>query len=175
MKREETEIMFCSKCGEKLEEGTKFCVKCGNKVDGGIPAVQPVNQYTMPPAQGIPQNSASNTANKTVTCQGCLLIGGEKCTYYNCIISEAEKYDCGMRGAPELQKKQKNSRIIRSIVIFAIVILVLFLLKPIESVSEALGVNFWIVYICFFVIVYAVEHFINQNIYKKRRENAKRL
>jgi hypothetical protein len=174
MKREETEIMFCSKCGEKLEEGTKFCVKCGNKVDGGIPAVQPVNQYTMPPAQGITQNSANNTVNTTATCQRCLLNGG-KCTYYDCIIPEAEKYDCGMRGAPELQKKQKNSRIIRIIVIFALCLFVFFVLKPIEAVSEALGVNFWIVYICFFVIVYAVEHFINQNIYKKRRENAKRL
>lgn len=25
--------MFCSKCGNKIEEGTKFCNKCGNKVE----------------------------------------------------------------------------------------------------------------------------------------------
>jgi len=25
--------MFCTKCGEKLEEGSKFCVKCGTPVN----------------------------------------------------------------------------------------------------------------------------------------------
>ena len=126
----------------------------------------------------IPNNTFSQTqqpVNLTTGCQGCLLNGGKKCTYYDCIISEAEKYDCGMRGAPELQKKQTNSKIIRNIVIIALFLLVLFLFKPIESISEALGVNYWIVYICFFVVVVAIEHFIYQNIYKKRRENAKRL
>jgi len=167
----------CASCGTVLKDGVKFCPKCGNKVDGAIPAVQSGNQYAMPPAQGIPQNNASNTANKTVTCQGCLLNNNISaiCTYYNCTISEAEKYDCGMRGVPELQKKQKNSRTIRFIVIFLLAFLVSYFLKPIESISEALGVNYWIIFICFFVIVCMVEHFINKNTYKKRRKNAKRL
>ena len=25
--------MYCSKCGNKIEEGTQFCNKCGNKIE----------------------------------------------------------------------------------------------------------------------------------------------
>jgi len=165
--------MFCPQCGEKLDEGTKFCVKCGNKVDGGIPSAQPVNQYTMPPAQGIPQNSASYTANKTVTCQGCLLKEAVKCKYYDCIIPEAEKYDCGMRGAPEQQKKQKDSRIIQYFVELGLYALYGWLV--LAKIAILSGINFWVIFVPGILIAYAVEYFIKQNIYKKRRENAKRL
>jgi len=34
--------MFCTKCGEKLEEGSKFCVKCGTPVNtSSVPNTQP--------------------------------------------------------------------------------------------------------------------------------------
>jgi len=171
--------MFCSKCGEKLEEGTKFCVKCGNKVDGDIPAAQSGSQTTMPPAQEIPQNSASNTANKTVTCQGCTF-GGKKCTYYNCTISEAEKYDCGMRGAPELQKKQATKNLILVGIFLIFVILdIFFKINIFAKIAALLGINIFnnsslngfIICLCFCGIC----SLIDIGIKKKRRENAKRL
>jgi len=166
--------MFCSNCGEKLDEGTKFCIKCGNKIDGGISAVQSGSQTTMLPAQGIPQNSASNTSNTTVTCQGCQLNNmGAKCTYYNCSISEAEKYNCGMRGAPELQKKHKNNRIIQYL--FELGLYALYGYFILFKIQILLGTNFWVVYVPGFLIALAIDHFIKQNIYKKRRANARRL
>ena len=27
--------MYCSKCGNKIEEGAEFCNKCGNKIESG--------------------------------------------------------------------------------------------------------------------------------------------
>jgi hypothetical protein len=34
--------MFCSKCGEKIEEGTKFCIKCGTHVNASpVPNTSP--------------------------------------------------------------------------------------------------------------------------------------
>ncbi|MDR2864354.1 MAG: zinc ribbon domain-containing protein [Spirochaetaceae bacterium] len=35
--------MFCSNCGEKLDDGTRFCIKCGTKVEEDTP-VQPASQ-----------------------------------------------------------------------------------------------------------------------------------
>jgi hypothetical protein len=105
-------MVFCTKCSTKIEEGVLFCTNCGNKIGDGISVTQSGNQTAMTSVQGIP-NSTTDTANKTVTCQGCLLNPSEKCIYYDCVISEAERYDCGMRGASELQKKYKNSRIIK--------------------------------------------------------------
>jgi len=42
-KEQERFIMFCSKCGEKIEEGSKFCAKCGTPVgeDAGMPMQTP--------------------------------------------------------------------------------------------------------------------------------------
>ena len=31
--------MFCSRCGLKVEEGTRFCQACGQEVNGPVPAV----------------------------------------------------------------------------------------------------------------------------------------
>jgi predicted amidophosphoribosyltransferase len=31
--------MFCSNCGEKLDDGTKFCTNCGTKIEGDAPLV----------------------------------------------------------------------------------------------------------------------------------------
>lgn len=32
--------MFCTKCGNQLEEGTLFCPKCGTKVGGAVESVE---------------------------------------------------------------------------------------------------------------------------------------
>jgi|GEM_PF-1626726 len=32
--------MFCTKCGNKLDEGTAFCPKCGTKVAGDAPVIE---------------------------------------------------------------------------------------------------------------------------------------
>ena len=32
--------MFCSKCGNQVNDGAIFCCKCGYKLDGSIPVSQ---------------------------------------------------------------------------------------------------------------------------------------
>ncbi|GHT83693.1 hypothetical protein FACS1894137_05500 [Spirochaetia bacterium] len=44
--------MFCSNCGERLDDGTKFCFKCGAKVDGS--AVDTPVQPVIPQPQTVP-------------------------------------------------------------------------------------------------------------------------
>jgi len=164
-------MAFCTKCGTKIEEGVLFCTNCGTKIDAGISAVQSGNQNTISPIQGIP-NSTIETANKTVTCQGCLLNKSGKCTYYDCDVSEAERYDCGMRCVPELQKKQKN----RNVIQYFIELGLYFLLGLLNfKVAEVLGINNWITLIFVIVIAFTIENLIKKNNMKKRRENAKRL
>ncbi|MDR2842561.1 MAG: DUF805 domain-containing protein, partial [Spirochaetaceae bacterium] len=45
--------MFCAKCGENLDNGTKFCSKCGARIDEASvqPAYQNMQQVTIPPVQ----------------------------------------------------------------------------------------------------------------------------
>jgi uncharacterized membrane protein YhaH (DUF805 family) len=62
-------MAFCSKCGEKLDDGTKFCSKCGAKVEGSAvnAPVQPVyqqaqgQQFNTPPPY---QQAAAQAAEK---------------------------------------------------------------------------------------------------------------
>jgi len=170
-------MAFCTKCGAKIEEGVLFCTNCGNKIGDGISAVQSGNQTTMPSVQGIP-NSTTDTANTTVTCQGCLLKGlpinkVENCTYYDCVISEAERYYCGMRGSPELQKKYKNSRVIRTVVIVALYALLGWLIP--WRIEAQFGINSWITVVFIILVGASIDYYTDQNSKKKRRENAKRL
>jgi len=166
-------MAFCTKCGTKIEEGVLFCTNCGNRIGDGISAVQSSYQNSIPPAEGLSQNSVNNTVNTTATCQGCLLNGGAKCTYYDCIITEAEKYDCGIRGVLELQKKQKNNRVVQYF--FELGLYALYGWLILARISILLGTSFWVIFVPGILIAYAIEHFIKQNIYKRRRENAKRL
>jgi len=63
--------MFCIKCGEKIEEGTKFCIKCGTPVNassvpntpptaGGFGGVTP-EQMRVNTAQGIANQAMAET------------------------------------------------------------------------------------------------------------------
>ena len=55
--------MFCTKCGEKIEEGSKFCVKCGT----------PVNMSSVSntqPTSGVFNSSVMSEQIKTNTAQG---------------------------------------------------------------------------------------------------------
>jgi len=55
--------MFCTKCGEKIEEGTKFCIKCGTPVNTASVPNSIANQtmagmqasYREPPKTVLPQ------------------------------------------------------------------------------------------------------------------------
>ena len=38
--------MFCSKCGEKLSEGTNFCQKCGNNITDNITSINETGMDT---------------------------------------------------------------------------------------------------------------------------------
>jgi hypothetical protein len=46
--------MFCSKCGNKLEEGTKFCANCGTSISLESP-VQQDNSNVLIPAKPVVQ------------------------------------------------------------------------------------------------------------------------
>jgi uncharacterized membrane protein YhaH (DUF805 family) len=59
--------MFCSSCGEKLDDGTKFCPKCGTKTDGaptGVPAQSVMPQYV--PTQPVYQQQPQGTYQQPV-------------------------------------------------------------------------------------------------------------
>ena len=50
-------MAFCSKCGAKLEDGTKFCATCG--------AVQDVQETAAAPAQEAPAEESTEEAETT--------------------------------------------------------------------------------------------------------------
>jgi len=151
--------MFCQKCGTKVEEGVTICTHCGNKIGDGIPAAQSNNQTT-------------NTVNKTVTCQWCLLNTSGVCAYYGSVINEAEKYDCRMRGSPELQRQQKNSGGILLGVVVALMVITVFL---ISYLSESIfGLNFWMCIVISFLIVLPAFSYVYSLIVSNRRKNRKK-
>jgi DNA-directed RNA polymerase subunit RPC12/RpoP len=164
----------CSNCGKELQEGWTACPYCSTPAaKAGMQTNR--QESSKPETPVIPNNTFSQTqqpVNLTIGCQGCLL-NKNKCTYFDCAILEAEKYDCGMRGAAELQKKQRNSKIIQYF--FKLGLYALYGWLVLAKIQILLGVNFWVPFVPGILIAYAIEHFIEQNIYKKRRENAKRL
>ncbi|GHU97697.1 hypothetical protein FACS189483_04440 [Spirochaetia bacterium] len=49
--------MFCSNCGEKLEEGISFCPKCGAKIDGDI--LKQIQAVSQPAQSAVPIQTVS--------------------------------------------------------------------------------------------------------------------
>lgn len=60
--------MFCTRCGEKNEDGAKFCVKCGNKLEGAAPknkSITPENYVKYQPGTSfIKENSKQSEPEK---------------------------------------------------------------------------------------------------------------
>lgn len=55
--------MFCTKCGSKIEEGSKFCINCGTLVENNnvnIDANNNVNNNTVVPNMAAPNGQANN-------------------------------------------------------------------------------------------------------------------
>ncbi len=53
--------MFCTKCGQQINENASFCVNCGNKVEQtqpSAPQYTPPTQYAQPPQYAPPQQYA---------------------------------------------------------------------------------------------------------------------
>ncbi len=52
--------MFCTKCGQQINENASFCVNCGNKVEQtqpSAPQYTPPTQYAQPPQYAPPSNT----------------------------------------------------------------------------------------------------------------------
>ena len=58
---EKTTIIFCSKCGTKLQENSAFCHKCGTKID----RAPLYNNYTNSTQTQAPNITTNNKINKT--------------------------------------------------------------------------------------------------------------
>lgn len=58
--------MFCSKCGNQLQDGTRFCPKCGNEVNGDnvAPTVKET-KVILEPSEVI-KRDAKNGKNTTL-------------------------------------------------------------------------------------------------------------
>ncbi|MDR1105612.1 MAG: zinc ribbon domain-containing protein [Treponema sp.] len=57
--------MFCSKCGEKLDDGIKFCSKCGEEINSAGTVIQsiPANPVTLPvPKETKKKQGFANTS-----------------------------------------------------------------------------------------------------------------
>jgi len=167
----------CSKCGKDLQKEWTACPYCSTPVvKAGMQT-----SWQESPKPGTPvysNNTFSQTqqpVNLTTGCQGCLLNGGAKCKYYNCAISEAEKYDCGMRGSPELQKKQKNTNIISWIVLYSVWIIAVLIVWN-DILEKLFGLELGVIILWFLLAALFVWLFyLSSTRYKKRRKNAKRL
>ena len=62
--------MFCSKCGNSLQDGTQFCSKCGNKIEGtAAPAAERNVKVMLDPAEVVPQKKTADSS-KTFSGQG---------------------------------------------------------------------------------------------------------
>jgi len=61
--------MFCTKCGVKLEEGTKFCIKCGTPVNASpVPNTPPpVGAFGTVTPEQTRVNTAQDIANQPYT------------------------------------------------------------------------------------------------------------
>jgi len=170
----------CSKCGKELQEGWTSCPYCSTPA---AKAGTQTNRQESPKPETpvIPNNTFSQTqqpVNLTTGCQGCLHNSkGVTCTYFNWAISEAEKYDCGMRGSPELQKKQQNRDAIEAVVMCCLLFCWVFpLIFFLEEIAQLLGLDSWIIIICMLVFEFGYIFYYNPFYRpKKRRKNAKRL
>ena len=181
-------MAFCASCGKEINEGVRFCPGCGKAIGASNTSVFP-NASVVPtpspsPAMQEPVrepqvqiNNATNTTHTAVSCQGCLLNEKSiKCTNYNYTIAEAEKYDCGIRGKPELQKKQDSRNSFLTFIIF------MGALIPIVIILTFTGDDFlpW-KYNTFFTVIFGglfaggIYALIKYMIPIKNRKNAKRF
>lgn len=53
--------MFCSKCGNQLQDGTLFCPSCGNKV-GEAPTLKTEVKVILDPAEVAPAKKISDSS-----------------------------------------------------------------------------------------------------------------
>jgi hypothetical protein len=129
------------------------------------------------------KKSPAEKSQKSTGCQDCLLRNKRNnCEYYDCSVSEAEKYDCGVRGSRELQMKlQKKEKIIETLMMFGIsfaipLVLVIVTLSPLGEILFGLnaGVIFAILSVYMATMIY-IPFFIETIRGKMRRKNAKRL
>ena len=62
--------MFCSKCGNQLQDGTQFCPSCGNKVgEAAAPVTRQEVKVMLDPAEVVPQKKAADSS-KSFSGQG---------------------------------------------------------------------------------------------------------
>ncbi len=55
--------MFCSGCGNKLQEGTQFCPNCGSKVSAAAsPAAEKEVKVILDPAEVVPQKPVADSS-----------------------------------------------------------------------------------------------------------------
>jgi len=205
-KREENQIKnLCKNCGKELQEEWRACPYCGAVFESssigsaissgsggagyGIDSINPApskpSRKKTKKAKPAAETPSDNTVDITDRCKRCLLKDESipaGCNYYNCLISEAAEYDCGMKG-PNSQKEQKRRKRNHLILLHLLSIITtvfysyFFWSNPFFPDDFAI---FRIINVIFNIIApfgaYGLTFFILELLIKKiRRKNAKRL
>ena len=166
--------MFCSKCGQQIEENSPFCSKCGNPTGAKSPVANNVSQQVRSGAanklhcpncksHNISITTESSVSGAVTTSYGNMAATSVSNTHRNFWICT----DCGTKFRniqnleEEIAKTRKSQTIVKVVSIIAIIIFVLMLVMLLDNpfmvlfLGSFMFVSFVVAIVCFcFIFVY---------------------